>query len=93
MVVNPHSGARLRPMFVREGLTDITQETRLLELEYPAFSTVVFLEDRLGAAVECGDVTPSQVERFVASQEARHQQGTAFGYLVGYYVTGTKTGE
>jgi ubiquinone/menaquinone biosynthesis C-methylase UbiE len=90
MIVNPHSGTRLRGMFVRAGLADIEQAVKAFEITHPDFVPMVFLHDRLDTAVADGDVTREEADGFVAALEERHRNGTFFANAFGYNVAGTK---
>lgn len=90
MLVNPHSGTRLRPMFTRAGLTEIESHTTVNEFAYADFARLFFLAERLKAAVEAGDVTSVEAADFVAALEERDRSGTFFANVIGYTVAGTK---
>lgn len=90
MVVNPHSGTRLRAMFVRTGLSEIEQTTREMEIRHPDFVQAVFLQDRLDMAIGAGEITRAEADDFVAAVEQRHRDGTFFANAFGYNVAGTK---
>ena len=90
MIVNPHSGTRLRSMFVRAGLIEIEQAIYDVEITHSDFVHAVFLHDRLGMAVNAGEITREEADGFVAALEARHRDGTFFANAFGYNVAGTK---
>jgi SAM-dependent methyltransferase len=90
MVVNAHSGTRLRAMFVRAGLSDIEQIVRDLEIRHSDFVQAVFLHDRLDMAVGTGEITRAEADDFVAALEQRQRDGTFFANAFGYNVAGTK---
>ena len=90
MLVNPHSGTSLRPMFVRAGLTEIELRTVVKEFAYPDFVRLFFLKERLKAAVDAGDITAEESAGFVAELENRHRNGTFFANVIAYSVAGTK---
>jgi len=89
-VVNPHSGTRLRGMFVRSGLRDIEQTVSAIEFVKPDFVRMLFLDDHLAAVVENGEITREDADRFARALEARHQAGTFFANVVAYRVAATK---
>jgi hypothetical protein len=91
MIVNPHSGTALRPMFMRAGAVDIELQTSAHEFAYPDFVRLFFLDERLKAAVEAGDITQTEAADFVAELDERHRSGTFFAKVIGYSVVGTKT--
>jgi ubiquinone/menaquinone biosynthesis C-methylase UbiE len=91
MIVNPHSGTALRPMFMRAGAVDIELQTSAHEFAYPDFVRLFFLDERLKAAVDAGDITREEAADFVAAIEERHRSGTFFANVIGYSVVGTKT--
>ena len=90
MIVNPHSGTRLRGMFVREGLVDIALSGFVLDLEHPAYMKMFFVHERLAAAVAAGDISDDEGRNFVAALDERHRAGTFYGNAIGYNVAGTK---
>ena len=90
MLVNPHSGTRLRPMFARAGLTEIELHPFVKEFGYPDFVRLFFLEERLRTAVDAGDITAEESAGFVAELEERHRSGTFFANVIGYTIAGTK---
>lgn len=90
MIVNPHSGTRLRGMFVRAGLVDIEQAVKIYEITHPDFVNMVFLHDRLDMAIAAGDITRDEADRFAAALADRHRDGTFFADAFGYNVAGTK---
>lgn len=90
MIVNPHSGVRLGAMFKRAGLTDVTQQVRLLEVEFPDFARAFFLHDQLANAVAAGELTAEASGEFLAALEARHRAGEFYANAIGYTVAGTR---
>ncbi len=90
MIVNPHSGTRLRGMLVRAGLVDVSLAGFVLELEQPAYVKMFFVSERLAKAVAAGDITDDESSDFLAALEERHRAGTFYGNAVGYSVAGTK---
>jgi ubiquinone/menaquinone biosynthesis C-methylase UbiE len=90
MIANPHSGTRLRGMFLRAGLAEVEQVIHDVEITHPDFVQAVFLHDRLDMAVAAGDITRADADGFVAALEARHRNGTFFANAFGYNVAGTK---
>lgn len=90
MIVNPHSGTRLRGMLVRAGLAEVSLAGFVLELEQPAYVKMFFVSERLAAAVGAGDITDDESRNFLATLEERHRAGTFYGNAVGYSVAGTK---
>ena len=47
MIVNPHSGTRLRGMFVRAGLDDVAQIVKSFDFNYTEFMQMFFVGERL----------------------------------------------
>ena len=90
MIVNPHSGTRLRGMFVREGLAETAQSVKSFDFDHPAFMQMFFVGERLAAAVAAGEITEEEGRKFVAAMEERHRAGTFFASAIGYNVAGTK---
>ncbi len=90
MIVNPHSGTRLRGMLVRAGLVDIAQLTKSFDFGYPAFMQMFFVDERLAAATAAGEITDAEGRNFVAALEERHRAGMFFSSAIGYTVVGTK---
>ena len=86
----PHSGTRLRGMFVRAGLVDIEQAVKIYEITHPDFVQMTFLHDRLDMAIAAGDITRDEADRFAAALADRHRDGTFFADAFGYNVAGTK---
>ena len=90
MIVNPHSGTRLRGMLVRAGLVDIAQLTKSFDFGYSPFMQMFFVDERLAAATAAGEITDAEGGNFVAALEERHRAGTFFSSAIGYTVVGTK---
>ena len=90
MIMNPHSGTRLRGMFVREGLGDVAQLVESFAFDHPQFIQMFFVSERLAAATAAGEITAQEGADFVAALEERHRAGTFFASAVGYTVVGTK---
>jgi ubiquinone/menaquinone biosynthesis C-methylase UbiE len=90
MIANPHSGTRLRSMFVRAGMAEIEQAIYDVEITHADFVHAVFLHDRLDMAVKAGEIQRAEADGFVAALEARHREGTFFANAFGYNVAGTK---
>ena len=90
MIVNPHSGTRLRGMFVRAGLVDVAQLANSFAFDHPQFMQMFFVSERLAAATAAGDITEREGAHFIAALEERHRAGTFFGSAIGYTVVGTK---
>jgi hypothetical protein len=88
--VNPHIGTSLRGMFVRAGLAEIDLAGSTVEWTHPDFVRMMSLDDRLASAVDAGDITREEADRFAAALEHRHRAGTFFGNGVGYRVAATK---
>ena len=90
MIVNPHSGTRLRGMLVRAGLGDVVQLVNSFAFDHPQFMQMFFVNERLAAATAAGEITEGEGAQFLAALAERHRAGTFFGSAVGYTVTGTK---
>jgi len=90
MIVNPHSGTRLRGMLVRAGLGDVAQLVNSFAFDHPQFMQMFFVNERLAAATAAGEITESEGAQFIAALAERHRAGTFFGSAVGYTVAGTK---
>ena len=90
MIVNPHSGTRLRGMLVRAGLGDVAQLVNSFAFDHPQFMQMFFVNERLAAATAAGEITEGEGAQFLAALAERHRAGTFFGSAVGYTVTGTK---
>jgi SAM-dependent methyltransferase len=90
MIVNPHSGTRLRGMFVRAGLGDVAQLVNSFAFDHPQFMQMFFVSERLAAAMGAGEITAQEGADFVATLAERHRAGTFFSSAVGYTVAGTK---
>jgi len=91
MLANPHSGTRLRAMFVRAGLADIGQVVRSVELTHSDYVRTLFLRERLASAVEADEITDEEARDFSAALEERRRAGTFFTNVIAYSVSGTKT--
>ena len=91
MIVNAHSGTRLRGMLVRAGLTEIVQLIKSFEFGYPAYMQMFFVGERISAAVAAGEITEEDGKTFIAAIEERHRAGTFFASAIGYTVVGTKS--
>ena len=90
MIVNPHSGTRLRAMFARAGLADIEQRVRPLPVPYSAYVQALFLHQRLAAVVGAGETTREEADRFVAALEARDRAGQFDANVIAYFVAATR---
>lgn len=90
MVVNPHSGTRLRGMFARAGLVEIAQGTLSPDFSFPHYMQMFFVDERLAVVVDSGEITDQEARDFVAALEARHRDGTFFSNAIAYNVAGTK---
>lgn len=90
MIVNPHSGTRLRNQLTRAGLEEVTQSAHPLEASFPDFSRAFFLKDLLQRATEAGEITPLEADDFLQELERRHQEGEFFATAIGYTVSGTR---
>ena len=90
MMVNPHSGIRLRPMMERAGLSDIRARTMALELAFPIFRRAMFLDESLASAIGQGELTQQEAAAFASSLEARHRDGLFLAIVVGYTVVGSR---
>ena len=90
MILNPHSGTRLRGMFVRAGFADIVHSTLSPDFSHSHFMQMFFVEDRLAAAVASGDITNEESRDFVAALAERHRVGTFFTNAIAYNVVGTR---
>jgi len=90
MIVNPHSGTRLRGMVVRAGLGDVAQLVNSFAFDHPQFMQMFFVGERLAAATAAGEITEAEGAEFVAALAERHRAGTFFGSAIGYTVAGTK---
>jgi ubiquinone/menaquinone biosynthesis C-methylase UbiE len=90
MIVNPHSGTRLRGMLVRAGLSDVTQLVNSFAFDHPQFMQMFFVDERLAAARAAGEITDAEGAEFIAALDERHREGTFFGSAIGYTVAGTR---
>ena len=90
MIVNPHSGTRLRGMFVRAGLCDVEQLVKSFDFNHSEFMQMFFVRERLAAAETAGEITAQDGEYFLAAIEERDRAGTFYGSAIGYTVAGTK---
>ena len=90
MMVNPHSGIRLRPIMKRAGLSDIRSRTMALELAFPVFRRAMFLDESLAAAIAGSEMTQQEAAAFVSSLEARHRDDLFLAVVVGYTVVGSR---
>ena len=90
MIVNPHSGTRLRAMFARAGLAEIEQRVRSIPIAYADYLRALFLPERLAAAVRGGEITREEGDGFVAALEARDRVGAFDANAIAYFVAGTR---
>jgi ubiquinone/menaquinone biosynthesis C-methylase UbiE len=90
MIVNPHSGTRLRAMFARAGLADIAQRVQPIPIAYADYLRALFLPERLAAAITAGEITREEADDFVAALEARDRAGTFDANAIAYFVTATR---
>ena len=90
MIVNPHSGTRLRAMFARAGLADIEQRVQSIPIAFADYVRALFLRERLAAAVLAGDITHAEADAFVAVLEARERAGAFDANAIAYFVAGTR---
>lgn len=61
-----------------------------IEIGYPAYGRALFLPERLASAIEAGEITEAQAQRFDAALAARDRAGTFFANAIGYSVVGVK---
>jgi ubiquinone/menaquinone biosynthesis C-methylase UbiE len=90
MIVNPHSGTRLRAMFARAGLADIEQRVVSIPIPFVDYVQALFLHERLAAAVQAGDITRKEADDFVAVLEARDRAGAFDANAIAYFVAATR---
>jgi len=90
MIVNPHSGTRLRAMFARAGLAEIEQQVRPIQIAYADYLRALFLPQRLAAAVLTGEITREEADSFVAALEERDRAGVFDANAIAYFVAGTR---
>ena len=90
MIVNPHSGTRLRSMFVRVGLVEVAHLTMAPDFPFLHFMQMFFVSERLASAVAAGEITDDESRGFIAALEERERAGTFFANAIGYNVAGTK---
>lgn len=90
MIANPHSGTRLRSMFIRAGMAEIGQSISVFESTYPDFQRLFFFPERINSAIDAGDITPAEGADLVAQLEERHRLGTFYANVIGYTVSGTR---
>ncbi len=90
MILNPHSGTRLRGMFVRAGIAEVVSSTLSPDFSYPHFMEMFFVAERLAVSVAAGEITEAQSSDFVAALEQRHRAGTFFANAIAYNVAGTR---
>ena len=90
MIVNSHSGVRLRGMLMRAGLSEVRQLTRVFEVPHEDFSKTFFLHDLLDAAVAREEIARADAKEFVEALARREREGLFFAYAMGYAVSGTK---
>ena len=64
MIVNPHSGTRLRGMLLRAGLLEVAVSAFVLEIEHGAYMKMFFVRERIAAAVTAGDISDDQGREF-----------------------------
>ncbi len=93
MIVNPHSGTRLRAMFTRAGLAEIEQRVRSIPIAFDDYPRALFLPERLAAAVRVGEITREEADGFVAALEARDRVGAFDANAIAYFVAGTRKAE
>src|SRR4029450_6827921 len=89
MIVNPHSGTRLRAMFARAGLAGIEQRGVSIPIPFADYVRALFLHERLAAAVQAGDVTRKEADDFVAVLAARDRDGAFDANAIAYFVAAT----
>ena len=77
MIMNLHSGTRLRGMFVREELSDVAQLIESFAFDHPQFIQMFFVSERLAAATAAGEITAQEGDSFLAAIEERHRAGTS----------------
>jgi len=90
MIVNPHSGVKLRAMMIRAGLVDVTQVAQVLEIAHEDFQRSFFLHDLLEAAIAREEITRSEAAGFFDAITQREREGTFYACAVGYAVAGTR---
>lgn len=90
MVVNPHSGVRLRGMMQRFGLTDVRQLITVQELTLPDLRRAILIDKLVAGCVDDGSINRDEADAFISSLEARHHAGIFFANSVMYSVIGRR---
>jgi SAM-dependent methyltransferase len=90
MIVNPHSGVRLRPMLRRAGLLEVRQRVQPLEIPHAAFGRAFFLDRLLEKSIADGALTAAEGDAFVSELAARAQRAEFQALTFGYSVVGTR---
>jgi ubiquinone/menaquinone biosynthesis C-methylase UbiE len=90
MVVNPHSGTRLRGMFARAGLADVEQHVQAISIEFDDYARALFLRSCIDGAVASGEIGRADADAFLAELAARHRAGTFDANAIAYEVVGTR---
>jgi SAM-dependent methyltransferase len=90
MVVNPHSGTRLRGMLVRAGLADVEQHVQSIPIDFDDYSRALFLPACIDGAVASGEIGRADADAFLAELAARHRAGTFDANAIAYEAVGTR---
>jgi SAM-dependent methyltransferase len=90
LIVNPHSGVRLRAMMIRAGLGEVTQLAQVLEVAHGDFAHAFFLHDLLEAAVARDEITRDEARDFIDALAQREREGRFFANAIGYAVVGVR---
>jgi ubiquinone/menaquinone biosynthesis C-methylase UbiE len=90
MIVNPHSGVRLRPMMMRAGLAQVRQHVQFLEVAYADWRRAFFADDQLAAAQAAGEITGPEARSFLEALQQRDRAALFFANALGYNVVGVK---
>lgn len=90
MVVNPHSGVRLRGMMQRCGLVDVRHLITVQELTFPELRRAILVDGLLAACVDDGSITRDEADAFVSALETRHRAGIFFADSIIYTVIGRR---
>lgn len=91
MIVNARSGTRLKPLFNKAGLEDVRMTVRGFECTgLQDYAQALGLADRLRIAIEAGEISGDEAQRFMAAVEARDRAGTFYANAIAYSIVGRK---
>jgi SAM-dependent methyltransferase len=84
------AGLHLAEWMAVAGFVDLVVTATALLWPWPAFRTLVGLDEGAERAIEASQLTRDRWDAFVAEQDERHRRGTSVNTAVGYRCLGSR---